>query len=95
MGAETADRRPKKHPGDHIKIAKEHFWRFNHDENKLLNCIVTGNEMLVHYAEPETKALSEQWKRAGSPIPKKCKLSAFAGKVMLVGFWDSPGTILV
>ena len=45
MDAETADRRPKGTLG-----------HFNHDENKFLNCIVTGDEMWVHYAEPETKA---------------------------------------
>ena len=43
-------------------IAKEHLKHFNNDKNKFLNCIVTGNEMWVHYAEPETKAQSKQWK---------------------------------
>ena len=56
------------------------------DENKFLNCIVTRDGMWVHYAEPETKAQSRQWIRAGSPPPKK--LSPSAGKVMLVVFWD-------
>ena len=31
--------------------------------------------MWVHYADPETKARSKLWKRAGSPTPKKFKLS--------------------
>ena len=35
--------------------------RVNNDENKLLNCIVTGDEMWVHYAEPETNALETSW----------------------------------
>jgi hypothetical protein len=50
--------------------------------------------MLVHYSEPETKALSKQWKRAGFPPPKKFKLSLPAGKVMFVAFRDSRGMIL-
>ena len=45
-------------------------------------CIATGDEMWVHYAEPETKAQSKQWKRAGFPPPK----SPSSGKVMLVAF---------
>ena len=54
-----------------VTIGKEHLGHFKHDENKLLNFIVTGDEMCVHYAEPETKAQPKQWKQAGSPSPKK------------------------
>ena len=67
-----------------MTIAKEHLGHFNHDENKFLKCIVTGDEMWVHYAEPETKAQLKQWKQAVSPSPKKFKLSPSAGKTMLV-----------
>ena len=59
-----------------------------------LNCIVTGDEIWVHYAKAETKPQSKQWERAGSPPPKKFKLSPSAGKVMLIAFWDSHGIIL-
>ena len=54
---------PKKLPADQKKsrvtIAKEHLRCFNHDENKVLNCIVTGDELRIHCAEPETKAQSK------------------------------------
>ena len=46
MGAETTDQRASR-----VTIAKENL---GHDENKFLNCIVTGDKMWVHYAEPET-----------------------------------------
>jgi hypothetical protein len=59
-----------------------------------LNRIITGDEMWVHYSELETKAQSKQWKRAGSPPPKKFKLSPSPGKVILVAFWDSRIMIL-
>ena len=39
-----------------VTIAKEHFERFNYDENQGLNWILTGDEMWVHHAEPKTKA---------------------------------------
>ena len=58
MGAKTADRRPESIQGDHIK---RKFGHLNHNENKLLNFIVPGHEMWVHYAEFETKAQSKQW----------------------------------
>ena len=75
-----------------LTIAKEHLGHLNQDECIFFNCIVTGDEMWLHYADPETKAQSKQWKKAGSPPPKK--LSASAGKVMLVAFQDSCGIIL-
>ena len=56
-------------------------------KNKFLNCIVTGDGMWVHYAERETNAQSRQWKRAGSPLPKKFKLSPFASKVCWLLFF--------
>ena len=40
-----------------MTIVKEYLGHFNHDENKFLNCIVTGYEMWDHYAEPETKTV--------------------------------------
>ena len=80
MGGKTSERRPK---AVRVTIAKAHFGRFNHDEHKVLNCFVTGDEMSIYYAEPETKAQAKQWKRPGSSPPKKFKLSPFAGTVLL------------
>ena len=77
-----------------MTIAKDHLGLFNHDENKFLNCIVTGDETWVYYAEPEAKAQSRQWKQASSPPPKKLKLSPSAGKVMLIAFSASHEIIL-
>ena len=48
-----------------VTIAKEYLGCFNNDENycqNMMKSIVTWDEMWVHYAEPETKAQSEQWK---------------------------------
>ena len=83
MGAKTADRIRK---SIRVTIAKEHLRRFNHDENKCLNCIVTKDEMWVHYGEPETKAQSKQWKRAGFPALKRFKLSPPADYFMWAAF---------
>ena len=46
----TEDQKPSR-----VFIAKENLGHFNHSENKFLNCVVTGDEMWVHYAESETK----------------------------------------
>ena len=78
-----------------VTNAKEHLSCLNHEGVKIFNRIITGDEMWVHYSKPETKAQLKQWKQAGSPPPKKFKLSPSAGKVMLVAFWDSRGIILI
>ena len=74
-----------------ITIAQEHFGRFNQDENKVFNFIVTGDEIWAHYADPETKAQSKLRKRVGSPLPNKFKLSPSAEKFMRFAFWYSRG----
>ena len=71
-----------------MTLSKERLGRFNHNGYTSLNCIATGDEMCIHYAERETKAQSKKVKLAGSPPPRKFKLSSLAGKVMLVAFWD-------
>ena len=74
-----------------VSVGKEHLGCLNHNENKVLNCNVTGDEMWVHYVEPKMKTRSEQWKRAGSLSPKEFMLSPSIGKVILVAIWDSCG----
>ena len=51
--------------------------------------LVTVDETLVHYYEPENKAQSRRWVGPGSPRPKKFKKQPSAGKVMATVFWDA------
>jgi hypothetical protein len=37
-----------------VTNAKEHLSRFNREGDKFLNRFITGDEMWVHYSEPET-----------------------------------------
>ena len=83
VGAEIEDQKASR-----VTIAKKHLGHLNLDGNKFLNCIVTLDEMWVCYAEPETKAQSKQLKPAGSPPPKKFKLSPSTG--CFLGFtWNN------
>lgn len=78
-----------------VTACESHLARFRKDGEKFLNHIITGDETWIHYAEPETKQQSKQWKRPGSPPPKKFKQAPSAGKVMAVIFWDHKGIILI
>ena len=64
-------------------------------KNDFLLHLVTVDETLVHYYEPENKAPSCQWVGPGSPRPKKFKTQPSAGKVMATVFWDAKGVIML
>ena len=57
--------------------------------------LVTGDETWLHHWDPDTKKESMQWKRPGSPPPKKFRTQPSASKVMATVFWDSKGIILI
>ena len=44
---------------------------------------------------PESKQQSMQWKHASSPIPRKFKVQASAGKIMCNIFWDAEAILLI
>ena len=68
--------------------------RYNNEGENFLRRIVTGDEIWVYHYEPESKRQSLEWKHPGSPVTKKFKIQASAGKVMLTFFWDQNGPIL-
>ena len=57
--------------------------------------IVTGDETWLHHWNPDTKNESMQWKRPGSPPPKKFRTQPSDSKVTATVFWDSKGIILI
>ena len=68
--------------------------RFRSKDDFLLR-LVTVDETLVHYYEPENKAQSCQWVGPGSPKPKKFKTQPSTGKVMAAVLWDAKGVIML
>ena len=66
---------------------------FEAEVDGFLGRIVTGDETWVHYHQPETKKVSEEWRHTSSPKPKKFRTQPSAGKVMLT-LLDKRGVIL-
>ncbi len=54
---------------------------------KLLEWAVTGDESWIHYWTSKMKACSSVWKTKNKPSLRKF-MDCFAGKVMLMAFWD-------
>ena len=57
------------------------------------NIVTTGDESWVYGYDPETKAMSSQWKHSTSPRPKKARQVRSKVKVMLIVFFDSRGVV--
>ena len=60
---------------------------------EFLDNVITGDETWVFQYDPETKRQSLQWKTAGSPRPKKARMSRARIKVMLIVFFDNKGRV--
>lgn len=60
---------------------------------EFLDNVITGDETWVFQYDPETKRQSLQWKTAGSPRPKKARMSRSRVKVMLIVFFDNKGLV--
>lgn len=69
--------------------------QYNREKDDFLNSVVTGDETWVHHYEPESKRASMEFRRKGSPSPRKFKTFPSAGKLMLTVFWDMNGVILI
>ena len=62
-------------------------------DEKLLENVVTGDELWVFQYDPETKRQSRQWKSVFSPRPKKARMQCSQVKVMLITFFDHQGMV--
>ena len=61
----------------------------------VLDALVTCDESWIYCYNPETKRESSQWKRAGSPRPKKARQSKSTHKLLMIPFFDSTGMIYI
>ena len=59
----------------------------------VLDALVTCDESWIFCYDPETKRQSSQWKHAGSPKPKKARLSKSTYKLLMIPFFDCTGMI--
>ena len=73
---------------------QENLTRLRRDPEDFFARIITVEETWVHHFDPETKQQSMQWKRSGSPVPRKFRANRSAGKVMATVFWDAQGVIM-
>ena len=62
-------------------------------DDKLLENVITGDELWVFQYDPKTKRQSRQWKSASSPRPKKARMQRSQVKVMLITFFRHHGLV--
>ena len=77
-----------------MSSCQENLTRWKHNPQDFMARIITVDETWVYHFDPETKKQSMQWKRPGSPVPRKFRVNRSAGKVMATVFWDAQGVIM-
>ena len=75
-----------------VLVCKDILERLETEPN-LLGKVITGDESWIFEYDPETKRQSLQWKSAGSPRPKKAKMSKSKMKLMFIAFFDISGIV--
>ena len=65
-----------------VESSQELLEVYNANPEDFHTRLVTGDETWLHRWDPDTKKESMQWKRPGSPPPKKFRTQPSAGKVM-------------
>ena len=83
------------HKTRRTEISKNNLDRMNSDPENIFNRIVTQDETWVHHFDPELKTHSMEWRKKGSPPPRKFKVTKRRSKVMVSIFWDCQGIIMI
>ena len=78
-----------------VQSSQELLEVYNANPEDFHTRLVTGDETWLHHWDPDTKKEFMQWKRPGSPPPKKFRTQPSASKVIATVFWDSKGIILI
>lgn len=83
------------HKRTRLLTSRDNLALFEQNPDGFLQRFVTMDETWVHHYQPESKEQSKQWKRPGSPTPRKAKIVRSAGKIMASIFWDAKGVLLL
>ena len=76
-----------------VESSQELLEVYNANPEDFNTRLVTEDETWLHHWDLDTQKESMQWKRLGSPPPKKVRTQLSASKVMATVFWDSKGII--
>ena len=76
-------------------ICRQLLQLYEVDPEGFISRFVTVDEVWIHHYDPETKAMSLQWRKRGERAPLKYKVGPSAGKVMAIVIWDSEGILMI
>lgn len=77
-----------------VALAKEFLAEVQHKGKKYLKNIITADETIVYFFDPETKHESMMWKSPSSPSLQKARRTRSQKKMMFIIFYDADGVIL-
>jgi hypothetical protein len=79
---------------ERLRVSREVWGHFEKETLGFLQQLVIGDETWVHHYDPEYKRHSIEYCHKASPVPKKHKTKASAGKIMLTLFLHSEDVVL-
>lgn len=78
-----------------VDCARSFIKRCGDDPDSIYQQIVTGDETMVLYFDPESKTESMEWRCPNEPRPIKAKVQQSRRKIMATVFWDLQGILMV
>ena len=79
---------------NHVDCCQELLQQSEVNPVKFFDCIVTGDECLIHHYDPLTQLEAKVWKRLDEQTPARLHQERSAGKIMMIIFWDKDGVLL-
>ena len=79
----------------HVNDSEHCLQLFQCNKKEFLHKYVTMGETWIHHFTPESNRLSAEWTTAGESCPKRPKMLASAGKVLVSIFWDAQGILFI
>ncbi|GFU57605.1 hypothetical protein TNCV_3637631 [Trichonephila clavipes] len=78
-----------------LSLSMKYLMQYHGMESQFLLRIIAADETWCHHFDPATKSLSMEGWHSSSPRPKKALSSIKAGKIMLTGFINVDGPLLL
>lgn len=80
---------------ERVRCASEFLRLCGDQPTEIFERIVTGDETMVLYYDPESKRESMEWRFKGEQPPRKAKVQQSTKKLMATVFWDCQGILMV
>lgn len=80
---------------ERVRCASEFLDLCGENSKTVIERLVTGDETMILYYDPQSKRESMEWRYKGENPPRKAKVQQSTKKLMCTIFWDFQGILMV